>query len=77
MKHLILSTLILFSLTASSLPAQQADNSINEEYEVLSALLNENYLTGQGLSRDHGRRYLHSTSDLNRLKALSIAIRRT
>ena len=46
MKLLILSTLIIVSLTFSPFRIQQADNSVNDEYEVLSALLNEIYLTG-------------------------------
>ena len=45
-KFLIFSTLIVFSLIASSFSIGQVDNSTHEEYEVLSALLNEIYLTG-------------------------------
>ena len=37
---------MIVSLTVASFCIQTGDNSVNDEYEVLSALLNETYLTG-------------------------------
>jgi len=47
MKTLMLSTFVLLFLTVSVLQSEQATTPTDDEYEVLSALINEFYLTGE------------------------------